>query len=56
MSAPPAIRLEGVGLDFGSAPLFRNLDLRIGGGGITVLLGASGVGKTSLLRMLGGLE
>lgn len=55
MRVPPAIHLEGVGLDFGAAPLFRNLDLCIGAGTITVLLGASGVGKTSLLRMLGGL-
>ncbi|MCE2574929.1 ABC transporter ATP-binding protein [Komagataeibacter sp. FNDCR2] len=55
MQAAPAIHLEGVGLDFGGAPLFRDLDLRIGGGIMTVLLGASGVGKTSLLRMLGGL-
>lgn len=55
MRAPPAIHLEGVGLDFGAAPLFRNLDLCIGAGTMTVLLGASGVGKTSLLRMLGGL-
>ncbi|MCE2564277.1 ABC transporter ATP-binding protein [Komagataeibacter sp. FNDCF1] len=53
--APPAIRLEGVGLDFDGAPLLRDMDLCIGGGRITVLLGASGVGKTSLLRMLGGL-
>lgn len=55
MQAAPALHLEGVGLDFGSAPLFHDLDLKIGGGIMTVLLGASGVGKTSLLRMLGGL-
>ncbi|AHI26034.1 nitrate/sulfonate/bicarbonate ABC transporter ATP-binding protein [Komagataeibacter xylinus] len=55
MPPPPAIQLEGVGLDFGAAPLFRDLDLCFGAGVLTVLLGASGVGKTSLLRMLGGL-
>ncbi|GBQ46683.1 ABC transporter ATP-binding protein [Komagataeibacter sucrofermentans] len=52
---PPGIRLEGVGLDFGNAPLFRGLDLLVAAGHMTVLLGASGVGKTSLLRMIGGL-
>ncbi|MGY6768784.1 ABC transporter ATP-binding protein [Komagataeibacter xylinus] len=55
MTPPPGIRLEGVGLDFGSAPLFRGLDLLLAAGHMTVLLGASGVGKTSLLRMIGGL-
>lgn len=52
---PPAIWLEGVGLDFGGAPLLRDMDLCIAAGRMTVLLGASGVGKTSLLRMIAGL-
>lgn len=40
---------------FGDMLLFENLDLTLATGGWTVLLGPSGVGKTTLLRMVAGL-
>jgi putative hydroxymethylpyrimidine transport system ATP-binding protein len=36
--------------------VFRNLSLHLRGGSFTALLGPSGVGKTSLLRVLAGLD
>ncbi|NYZ12057.1 ABC transporter ATP-binding protein [Azospirillum sp. RWY-5-1] len=36
-------------------PLFENLSLELPAGTVTALLGPSGVGKTTLLRMLAGL-
>lgn len=37
-------------------PIFRNVDIDINPGGITVLIGPSGTGKTTLLRCLALLE
>ena len=51
---PPGIHLRGVDLDRGG-PLFRDLALDLDAGAWSCLLGASGVGKTSLLRLLAGL-
>jgi putative hydroxymethylpyrimidine transport system ATP-binding protein len=50
-----ALRLSGVRLDFGDRPLFDGLDLELPAGRWTCLLGASGVGKSSLLRLIAGL-
>ena len=36
--------------------IFQNLDLKLSLSGITVLLGKSGCGKTTLLRLMAGLE
>jgi putative hydroxymethylpyrimidine transport system ATP-binding protein len=52
---PPAIVLEGEGRIDGS-PLFARLRLELRAGEWTTLLGASGVGKTTLLRLLAGLD
>jgi putative hydroxymethylpyrimidine transport system ATP-binding protein len=56
-SAPPSpsVALRGVRLDFGSVPLFDRLDLDIDGGRWTCVLGPSGVGKSTLLRLIPGL-
>lgn len=53
--APPAIRLSGLSLAYDGVLLFRDLDFETAGPGITVLLGPSGVGKSSLLRAIAGL-
>lgn len=37
-------------------PVLKNLSLETKGEGITVILGRSGCGKTTLLRIIGGLE
>jgi len=43
-------------LSYDGAPVFEDLTLDIGAQKITALLGPSGVGKTSLLRIIAGLE
>ncbi|SLN76960.1 ABC transporter ATP-binding protein [Oceanibacterium hippocampi] len=53
--APPGIRLSGGRLTFDGRPLFDDLDVTLAAGRVTCLLGPSGVGKSSLLRLLAGL-
>ncbi len=50
----PAIRIDNLSLRFGQGLLFDDFCMRLPGGELTALLGASGVGKTSLLRVLAG--
>lgn len=56
-SAPdlPGLRFEKLALAFGARTIFSGLDLTVPGGTFVVLLGASGVGKSSLLRIAAGL-
>jgi putrescine transport system ATP-binding protein len=65
LAAPPApaaaapdpfIRIEGVSKRFGSFDAVKDVSLVIGKGEIFALLGGSGCGKTTLLRMLAGFE
>jgi len=53
--APPGITLTDVCLRFQHKTLFDHLSLELMPGKITCLLGPSGVGKTTLLRMLASL-
>jgi phosphonate transport system ATP-binding protein len=50
-----ALELEGVALSFGERHIFESLDLRVRKGERVALIGPSGVGKTSLLRMATGV-
>ncbi|TCW09386.1 putative hydroxymethylpyrimidine transport system ATP-binding protein [Raoultella sp. BIGb0138] len=51
----PAIQVRELGLRFGSRVIFTDLSFDIPGGEWISLLGASGAGKTSLLRIIAGL-
>ena len=51
---PAHIRIEGVTKRFGDFTAVRDIDLTIGRGELFALLGGSGCGKTTLLRMLAG--
>lgn len=55
MTPPPGLRLTGT-LRFGERVLFRDLDLRVPAGRWTCLLGPSGVGKSTILRLFAGLD
>jgi multiple sugar transport system ATP-binding protein len=50
------IRLENVTKTFGAHTALRNLDLEIADGEFFVLLGQTGAGKTTTLRLIAGLE
>ncbi|MCQ8240142.1 ABC transporter ATP-binding protein [Rhizosaccharibacter radicis] len=57
-SFPPApdLVLDALTLRFGAREIFAGLSAVLPGGRCTVLLGTSGVGKSSLLRIVAGLE
>jgi putrescine transport system ATP-binding protein len=52
----PLIRIEQVSKSFGTFQAVRDVSLTIDKGEIFALLGGSGCGKTTLLRMLAGFE
>ena len=56
MSEEPFLRIEGVSKFFGSFQAVKDVSLTIRKGEKFSLLGGSGCGKTTLLRMLGGFE
>lgn len=53
---PVVLQARGVGLSFGGKLLLENLDLTIKKNEIVILIGPSGVGKSSFLKVLAGLE
>jgi len=50
------VELESVRLAFGERPVFEDLSCRFARARITVLMGGSGSGKSTVLRMIGGLQ
>jgi putative hydroxymethylpyrimidine transport system ATP-binding protein len=55
-SQPVGVTLSGARLAYGGDLLFDGLDLDLAPGSWTCLLGRSGVGKSSLLRLIAGLS
>jgi len=51
-----AVRFENVEKSFGAVKVLKDFDLEVQPGEFVVLLGASGSGKTTALRILSGLE
>lgn len=56
LAAAAFLRLDGVGVAYGSRVALRPLDASVAGGSIVAVLGPSGSGKSSLLRVVAGLE
>lgn len=50
------LELKNISKSYGSKVIFKNFNLTISEGRILALVGPSGGGKTTLLRMLAGLE
>ena len=50
------IALQEIQKHFGDTLAINNLELTIGDGELVVLLGPSGAGKTTTLRLIAGLE
>ncbi len=55
VAGPPSVAVHAARVEYGGAPLFDDLDFSLAGGKWTCLLGPSGVGKTTLLRLVAGL-
>ncbi|RMF39729.1 MAG: ABC transporter ATP-binding protein [Alphaproteobacteria bacterium] len=53
--ADPILRLSGVSTDIAQYHILHGLDLEVPEGGVTMLLGRNGVGKTTTLRTVMGL-
>ena len=54
LTADPLVTLQGVSFLRGSRVIFNQIDVAIPRGKITAILGPSGGGKTTLLRLIGG--
>jgi phospholipid/cholesterol/gamma-HCH transport system ATP-binding protein len=55
VAAPPVIELQGVSKSFGDTRVLQDIDLRIPSGETTAIIGASGTGKSVLLKHIVGL-
>jgi putative ABC transport system ATP-binding protein len=52
----PMLHVRHLRKSFGEAPVFRNVGLDVAGGEFVALVGESGVGKSTLLNAIAGLE
>ena len=55
-NAKPAVRIAGISKNFGTTPILNAINFEVAESEIIVLLGASGSGKTTILRIIAGLE
>ncbi|MGH3773105.1 MAG: ABC transporter ATP-binding protein [Pseudonocardiaceae bacterium] len=56
VGASAAVELRAVSKAYGAHPVLRGIDLDVPTGTITAVLGSSGCGKTTLLRLLAGFD
>ncbi|MDA2806273.1 ATP-binding cassette domain-containing protein [Nocardiopsis suaedae] len=52
----PLLELRGVGKSFGNIRALSGVDLRVGAGEVTCILGDNGAGKSTLIKILAGLH
>lgn len=53
---PPALRVQGLTMQYDDSEILRGLDLEVRPGEFLALLGPSGCGKTTALRLIAGFE
>jgi phospholipid/cholesterol/gamma-HCH transport system ATP-binding protein len=51
----PILELKHVEFGYGDTPVLSSLDMRFGRGQVVAVMGGSGCGKTTVLRLIGGL-
>lgn len=56
MKAPTQLSYHGISLSFADRSILQDLDLQLHGGRCILLCGANGVGKSTLLRVVAGLQ
>ena len=56
MAGEPLLAVRGVSKSFGADRVLDGADLDVAGGSVTALLGPSGTGKTTLLRIVAGFD
>ncbi|MGE0001232.1 MAG: ATP-binding cassette domain-containing protein [Fimbriimonadaceae bacterium] len=55
LKEPALVEASGLGLSYGSRPVFHGLDISLQRGDVLAVTGPNGSGKSSLLRVLAGL-
>ena len=53
-NSDPVVEIQGLRFYRGSRPIFDGVDIRVAHGKVTAIMGPSGTGKTTLLRLIGG--
>lgn len=56
MSGTPTVVLRGVGKSFGARKVADDISIEVAAGEVVCLLGASGSGKSTILRIVAGIE
>ncbi|MBB6173731.1 simple sugar transport system ATP-binding protein [Nocardiopsis mwathae] len=52
----PVLQLKGVGKTFGNIKALSGIDLKVGAGEVTCILGDNGAGKSTLIKIIAGLH